>query len=206
MKTKPKQIAFNPDIEEAEAERDDELQRLKNVFQRYRDAKCPIKKVHPQSVTSLAKSQHDRMMQVLDKYGDDRTIEGMERFCNEQFWIEKGLPLNAFYKFQDRWCEDSGTEEPQDSSGSGRGNQSVREPEDESIDRIYFCQRSDEVIRKRKILSKIDLAVASAVRRRDEDSVSAFLRMVEEIKPRDAEESALNEAERVVEEYLNVLE
>jgi hypothetical protein len=103
MRKRSIQAAFDPLIEEEEQVKDESLQRVKNVFQRYRNARCPIKKVHPQSVTSLSKSQMGRMLPVLDKYGDDATIRGMERFCEEEFWLSKGLPLNAFYKFTDRW-------------------------------------------------------------------------------------------------------
>lgn len=206
MRKRPIQAAFETDLEEEEQRQDDQLQRLKNVFQRYRDAKCPVKKAHPQSVTSLARMQSERMLQVLDKYGDDATIEGMERFCNERFWLEKGLPLNAFYKFQDRWIEDSnsGAEEPED-TGAGRSSyqrtDAVQKYSDLSEGVVKISQPN---ILRQQLIGQIQLAIGIAIRRGDKDSESYFLRMGEEIKPKDAPQELINEVERKVKEYTNV--
>lgn len=204
-KNKPIQRAFDSSLEEEEQQQDNQLQRLKSVFQRYRDAKCPVKKAHPQSVTSLAKTQADRMIPVLDKYGDDATIEGMERFCEEQFWLEKGLPLNAFYKFQERWIEDR-----RDSESNIHSNQSGYQPTTETEVKTdngssdYSYESADRaIIARQQLISQIQLAAALAIRRGDTDSESYFMRSLGDIKPKDCPKETIKEVSEKVEGYLN---
>jgi len=156
----------------------------RGVFQKYRDAKVPNKS-HPQSVTNLCKKHGHRVAPLLEAYSMDEVETAMERFCQDGYWRERGLPFNAFFKLTDSFMP------------------KPEKPETPPEQPEFIPAVDPTVISKIKLKDDLQKAIAISSRMGHGEINEALVKTANLIKGKDVSQFTLESADRLVSKYLD---
>lgn len=154
------------------------------VFQKYRNAKCP-NKAHPQSVTNLCKRHGHRVATLLEAYSMEDVESAMDKFCQDEYWREKGLPFNAFFKL----------------TASFMPKPEMQEEEPAKPEPLPSTP--PEVVSKVKLKDDIQKCIAISTRMGHQEKSIEFTKAANSIKGKDVSQFTLYCTDQLVSRYLD---